>query len=119
MKSIILCILAIALTLVACGPNKAKLNAELGAVEGEMISIQNAASRYEAEMGKAGVNAVFGLLAGAQGLDNGNYREAAQGANSAIDAGYDADLASKSLDQLKQRYGQLATRRAEILKLLN
>ena len=119
MSTIILCILAVALTLVGCGPNKARLSAELGAVEGEMINIQNAASRHEAEMGKAGVNAVFGLLAGAQGLDNGNYQQAAQGANSAIDAGTNADLTSKSLDQLKQRYNQLATRRTEILRLLN
>jgi hypothetical protein len=68
--------------------------------------------------GKSGINLMFGLLAGAQSLDDGNYQDAARGANSAIDAGYNADHSSKSLDQLKQRYDQLATRRAEILKLL-
>jgi hypothetical protein len=119
MSTIILCILAVALTLVGCGPNKSRLTGELRVVEGEMISIQNAAERYQVEMGKSGIDMMFGLLAGAQSLDNGNYQEAAQGANSAIDAGYNADLSSKNLDHLKQRYDQLAARRAEILRLLN
>ena len=118
MKTMILAILACAMALVSCRNEKA-LRAELNTVESDMYAIQVAASQHQAEMGKSAINVIFGLADTAQNLDKGNYREAAQGANSAIDAGQQADFAGQSLDQLKARFDKLAKRRAEIIKQLN
>jgi len=118
MKTMILAILALALTLVSCS-NKNALRTELQSIESEMYAIDDAASRLDVEMAKSGINAVAGLIDMAQGLDSGTYGDAARGVNSAIDSAYQADLVGQSYDQLKARFAQLEKRRQEILTELN
>jgi len=114
MKKAILVTLALAGLLAACGSSKSKLRAELQSVDLELASLRVAAGQHRAQMSQAEFDGFIGSFPAGYGAVLGDYGLAGDGVGTAVNATNQANAASYSLDQLKQRHDQLAKRRAEI-----
>ena len=115
---LILLTLLVSLILPSCGPNEADLRAELQAIESEMVMLRNAAYRYQSQMSQAEFASFVGGLATGYGITTGEGELAGEGASTMINATSDHDVASYSLEQIKQRQIELIRRRTSIqLKL--
>lgn len=102
----------------ACGPNKSELRAELHAIDSEMVMLRNAAFRFQSQMSQAEFASFVGGFATGYGITAGEGKLAGEGASTVINAASDYDVASYSLEQIKQRQIELIKRRTFItLKL--
>lgn len=119
MKKSIIFVLVLAVVLAACGPDKATLRAELHAIDTELMSLRVAAEQHRAQMSQAEFEAFIGSFAASYGAVSGDYGLAGDGVGTAINATNQANAASYSLDQIKQRHEKLAKRRAEIVGKLD
>jgi len=117
-KTLMLLTLLFSLMLPSCGPNKADLRAELQSIDHEMVMLRNAAYRYQSQMNQAEFASFIGGFATGYGITSGEGQLAGEGASTVINAASDHDVASYSLEQIKQRQMELIKRRALItLKL--
>ncbi|MCW1922637.1 hypothetical protein OKA05_08730 [Luteolibacter arcticus] len=119
MKKSIIVILVLAAVLAACGPDKAKLRAELQSIDAELVQIRSVAGQYRARMSAAEFDAFVGSFAAGYGAVSGDYQLAGDGVGTAVESALQYDASSISLDQLKQRHEQLAKRRTEIVPQLD
>lgn len=115
MKKSIIAVLALVILLAACGPEKAKLRAELQSIDAELVQIRAVAEQYRAQMSAAEFDAFVGSFAAGYGAVCGDYELAGGGIDTAIVSAIQHDASSTSLEQLAQRHDQLAKRRAEIV----
>lgn len=99
----------------ACGPNKAELRAELQSIDGEMVMLRNAAYRHQSEMSQAEFSAFMGAFATGYGLTSGEGDITGEGIGTVVGAASEYDVASYSLEQIKQRQMELLKRRTVIL----
>ena len=119
MKKSIIVVLTLAVVLAACGPDKAKLRAELQSIDTELVQIRAVAEQYRAQMNEAEFDAFVGSFAAGYGAVSGDYELAGDGIDTAVESAIQHDASSHSLDQLTQRHDQLAKRRAEIASQLD
>jgi hypothetical protein len=119
MKKSIIVILVLAAVLAACGPDKAKLRAELQSIDAELGQIHAVAEQYRARMSAAEFDAFVGSFAAGYGAVSGDYQLAGDGVGTAVESAIQYDASSISLDQLKQRHDQLAKRRADVVSQLD
>jgi hypothetical protein len=119
MKKSIIAIILLVAVLAACGPDKAKLRTELQSIDTELVQIRAVADQYRARMSAAEFDAFVGSFAAGYGAVSGDYQLAGDGVGTAVESAIQYDASSISLDQLKQRYDQLAKRRAELVSQLD
>jgi hypothetical protein len=117
-KSIILVLVLVAI-LAGCGPDKAKLRAELQSIDADLVQIRSVAEQYRARMSTAEFDAFIGSFAAGYGTVSGDCQLAGDGVDAAAKSVIDYDASSKSLEQLRQRHDQLARRRVEIVSQLD
>lgn len=115
---LILLTLLVSLILPSCGPNEADLRAELQAIDSEMVMLRNAAYRHQSEMSQAEFSAFIGSFATGYGITSGEGDIAGEGVGTVISAASDYDVASYSLEQIKERQVELLKRRLVILSKL-
>lgn len=117
-KVLILLTLLFSLLVPSCGPNKSELRAELRSIDGELMLLRNAAYQHQSQMNQAEFAAFIGSFATGYGITSGEGELAGEGVGTVINAASDYDVASFSLEQIKQRQMELLKRRALIaLKL--
>lgn len=106
----------LALFLSACGgPSKAELRAELQGIESEMMQLEMAANNFRSQMTQAEWQSILGGFAFGYGLVGGDSQLAMDGGGAWAGAAGNLDRAHFSLQQVQNRYNQLAQRRAEIM----
>ncbi len=103
----------------SCGPSKAELRAELQSIDHELVMLRNAAYHHQSQMSQAEFTAFIGSFATGYGITSGEGGMAGDGIGTVIDAASDYDVASYSLDQIKQRQMELLKRRTVIVSKLN
>ncbi len=108
----------LAAMLASCGPNEAELRAELQAIDHEMVMLRNAAYRHQSEMSQAEFAALIGSFATGYGITSGEGGVAGEGIGTVVNAASNYDVASYSLEQIKQRQMELLKRRTIITKQL-
>jgi hypothetical protein len=117
-KHLLLLTLSFSILIPACGPSESELRTELQSIEGELMSLRNAAYRHQSEMSQAEFAAMMGGFATGYGITSGEGDLTGQGIGTVVDAASSYDVASYSLEQIKQRQMELLKRRAAIqLKL--
>ena len=109
----------LSLGLVCCGPNEADLRAELQSIDAELVQLRTAAYRYQSQMNQAEFASFIGSFAAGYGATSGDYGLAGDGAGTVIEAAGNHEVASYSLEQIKQRHSQLISRRNEVVRQLN
>jgi hypothetical protein len=114
-QKLILIALLFSLILPSCGPSEAELRAELQSIDREMVMLRNAAYRHQSEMNQAEFAAFIGSFATGYGITSGEGDLTGEGVGTVIDAASDYDVASYSLEQIKQRQMELLKRRTVIL----
>lgn len=119
MKRTAILIPFLCLTLQSCGPNKAELRAELQSIDHELVILRNAAYRYQSQMDQAEFATLIGSFATGYGATSGDGELVGDGVGTVVEASGNYDVASYSLDQIKQRQAQLLTRRNQIVAKLN
>ena len=113
-KNLILLTFLFSFLIQACGPNEAELRVELQAIDREMVMLRNAAYRHQSQMNQAELAAFIGSFATGYGITSGEGGIAGEGIGTVIDAASDYDVASYSLEQIKQRQMELIKRRVII-----
>lgn len=119
MKRTAILIPFLCLTLQSCGPNKAELRTELQSIDHELVILRNAAYRYQSQMNQAEFATFIGSFATGYGATSGDGELVGDGVGTVVEASGNYDVASYSLDQIKQRQAQLLTRRNQIVAKLN
>lgn len=109
----------LAAILPSCGPSEAELRAELQSIDHEMVMLRNAAYRHQSQMGQAEFAAFIGSFATGYGITSGEGELAGEGVGTVISAASDYDVASYSLEQIKQRQMALMKRRVVITSKLH
>ena len=106
--------LLFSLLLPSCGPNESDLRAELQSIDHELVMLRNAAYRHQSQMNQAEFAAFIGSFATGYGITSGEDDLAGEGVGTVINAASDYDVASFSLEQIKQRQMELLKRRTVI-----
>lgn len=114
MKKNLFLTLILSSLIAACGSNEAELRAELQSIDREMVMLRNAAYRHQSQMNQADFAAFIGLFATGYGITSGEGGVTGEGIGTVIDAASDYDVASYSLEQIKQRQMELLKRRVMI-----
>lgn len=117
-KGLMLLTLIFSLVLPSCGPNEAELRTEMHSIDRELMALRNAAYRYQSQMNQAEFAAFIGSFATGYGITSGEGELAGEGVGTVIDAASDYDVASFSLEQIKQRQMELLKRRTVIVAKL-
>ena len=100
------------------GPNKSELRTELQSIDHELVVLRTAAYKYQSQMNQAEFATFIGSFATGYGATSGDRELVGEGVGTVIGASSDHDVASYSLDQIKQRQFQLMSRRSQILAKL-
>jgi hypothetical protein len=114
-KNLILLILLFTMLIPSCGPSEAELRAELQSIDRELVMLRNAAYRHQSEMNQAEFAAFIGSFATGYGITSGEGDLTGEGVGTVIDAASNYDVASYSLEQIKQRQMELLERRTVIV----
>jgi hypothetical protein len=110
---------AILSLLPACGgPDTANLLAEKRAIEQELMQLELIANQMRAQMSQAEWQSFFGGFAAGFGIVGGDGQVALNGAGAVADAVGSYDAANLNLQQVQNRYNQLAQRWREIQSIL-
>ncbi|MCB1077332.1 MAG: hypothetical protein KDM64_05820 [Verrucomicrobiae bacterium] len=100
------------------GPSQAELRVELQSIENEMMQLEVAAYHLRSQMKQADWQGFIGGFATGFGTMTGNGQLALDGGGVVVEAAGAYDRAGYGLQQVQNRYNQLAMRRAEILRRL-
>ena len=119
MKTNPILILLLSLGLSCCGPNEAELRAELQSIDSELVQLRTATYRYQSQMDQAEFASFIGSFAAGYGVTSGDASLAGDGVGTVIDAAGSHDVASYSLEQIKQRHAQLVTRRNQVVRQID
>lgn len=103
----------------ACGgPDRASLLAEQQAIEQDLMQLELLANQMRAQMSQAEWQSFLGGFAAGFGIVGGDGQVALTGAGTVVDAVGSYDAASMNLQQVQNRYNQLARRWREIQSIL-
>jgi hypothetical protein len=114
-KPLILLTLVFSVLIPACGPNESELRTELQSIDSELMSLRNAAYRHQSEMNQAEFASFIGTFATGYGITSGEDDITGEGVGTVINAASDYDVASYSLEQIKERQMELLKRRTVIM----
>ena len=117
-KNLMLLTLILSFLNPSCGPNEAELRAELQAIDSEMVMLRNAAYRHQSEMSQAEFAALIGTFTTGYGITSGEGDVTGEGIGTVVGAASDYDVASYSLEQIKDRQMELLKRRTVIMSKL-
>jgi len=115
---LILLTLLLPLMLPSCGPNEADLRVELQAIDSEMVMLRNAVYRHQSEMSQAEFAALIGTFTTGYGITSGDGDVTGEGIGTVVGAVSNYDIASYSLEQIKERQVEFLKRRLVILSKL-
>ena len=117
-QKLFLITLLFSLILPSCGPSEAELRAELQSIDGELVMLRNAAYRHQSEMNQAEFAAFIGSFATGYGITSGEGDLTGDGISTVVNAESNYDVASYSLEQIRQRQMELLKRRTVITSKL-